>query len=74
MSARSRVKTGAEWCAALLLVAAVLPALGVVAFMLRFAVIGILALALAAAATGYCLCPPFRKRTHDAVRSATSSN
>lgn len=64
MNARELLKTGVEYCGVLLLVVVTLPLLAVVAFVLRFAVIGLLLLGAAGLMVSYCLYPPVRRWAH----------
>lgn len=61
MNARELLKLGAEYCGVLLLVVVTLPILAVAAFVLRFAVIGLLLVGLAGVLVTYCLYPPVRR-------------
>ncbi len=54
MSARELFRTGLEWCGALLFVVVALPIIAVSLFVLRFAVLGAVALGVAAVLVGLC--------------------
>lgn len=69
MKSRNLLATGAEWCGVLLLVVLALPVLAVVAFLLRFAVLGVVAVGVAGVIVGYCVLPPVRRWANQAVRS-----
>ncbi len=71
MNARELLKTGVEYCGVLLLVVVTLPLLAVVAFVLRFAVIGLLLLGGAGLMVTYCLYSPVRRwaNGHEASQS-----
>ncbi|MDX1674928.1 MAG: hypothetical protein R3314_09050 [Longimicrobiales bacterium] len=71
MNARNLFRTGVEWCGVLLLVVVTLPILAAVAFVLRFAALGVVLVGTAAVLVGYCLYPPLRRRANEAGRSVT---
>lgn len=60
MNAREVLKLGLEWCGVLLLVVVTLPILAIAAFVLRFAVIGVLLVGAAGALVTYCIYPRVR--------------
>lgn len=67
MRAPGLVRTAIEWCGVTLLVVVALPIVAVAFFILRAAVLGVMALALAFLAAACCVSPGIRARAREAL-------
>ena len=67
MQAPGLIRTAVEWCGVMLLVVVALPIVAVAFFILRAAVLGVAALALAFLAAGCCVSPGIRQRAREAL-------
>ena len=74
MNARETIKGVAEWCGVTLVVVVALPIVAIGLFVLRFALLGALALAVAVLAAGYCAFPAVRRWTRETLRSAEADH
>lgn len=70
MNAREAIKRVVEWCGVLLVVVVALPIVAIGLFVLRFALLGALALAAAVMAAGYCVFPAVRRWARETLRTA----